>query len=261
MNDDRFDQLLDEHLALASARGITPPVIALLAPHSQHAQAAHVERHGHPFRHGNVGFARNSDLMELWTVTDAAGLLRRHAGIGGGAVAALLDDPPQLPDSWMLMLKEGHLAIAAVSDEELAFESVAHYDRLPFQICACCTREVGRRGVMLFPSPNGAKVPVCGDSSDAIAMTTGLMYIVLTHSLPAPSLATNCVNLPVDDDLLASILLKFYSSKPETVAEAVRALRKMGDSMDGWLMETLEGRNELQELAGRVQSGLAGKVP
>ena len=67
------------------------------------------------------------------------------------------------------------------------------------------------------------------------------------------------VQIKVEEEALASLLLEVYSEKPHVIAEAIMALKKAGDGRERWLNEVLGTRPELRELARRVHQELTGE--
>jgi hypothetical protein len=60
------------------------------------------------------------------------------------------------------------------------------------------------------------------------------------------------------DSNLAAFLLKF-KDRPAVIAEAIRALRKLGHDKDRWLTSVLWGRKPLRSLSRLVEHELTGQ--
>jgi hypothetical protein len=262
MSEDRFSTLMMKHLTEAAERGIRPPVTALLHPESGPARACHADLYGQPLRPGEGDYLEDSGLMVTWAVADAARLLRRHAGLGGSAVANRLEEAPPQTDSWMLMLGEDRLALLGTAQAQRTVSSMAFYDRLPYELCECCAHDEDE--VFLLTRIKGGKqVAVYGRTAAEGAKTSCLVGIVAERSLP--SLAREGrravrTSLPVRDADLVMILRDFYSDGPELVAEAIRALRRAKVKERHWLTQTLNAYPELHALAERVREELGRRT-
>jgi hypothetical protein len=98
---------------------------------------------------------------------------------------------------------------------------------------------------------------VCGPSGGVAALAAALAGMALTRQLPV-SHEGGIVNVPVDEEQVASFLLNVCDD-PRVVAEAIMALRKLGQGKETWLRATLRGRPELRDLARQVEHELTGK--
>jgi len=81
--------------------------------------------------------------------------------------------------------------------------------------------------------------------------------MALTWQLPV-SHKGRIVSVPVDEEQVASFLLNVFND-PRIVAEAVMALRKLGQGKETWLRTILSGRPELRDLARQVEHELTGE--
>src|SRR5262249_4767541 len=118
----------------------------------------------------------------------------------------------------------------------------------------------GEDGLTTLPLSAGKRsVPVCGRSPHEAARALELAHVVSERRLPAIGRGS-WGDLPVDDHVLAVILETVYGNALRAVAEAVRALRKLGAGGDRWLLRVLQERDALRPLAAKANAEL-GDAP
>src|SRR5262245_39431656 len=125
---DDFEQRFNAALREADRQGIPSPVVTVYQPTSPRARQIYVDVHGRPMparwrprRHG-------PGPVDALAVPQAVDMLRRRAGVGGAAVAALLmETTPLRPDHWMVVLYGSHLAVGAFGGGELLLTGRIEY--------------------------------------------------------------------------------------------------------------------------------------
>jgi hypothetical protein len=107
----------------------------------------------------------------------------------------------------------------------------------------------------LLEFDDGELVPLCCPCERV--HQTGLLTVLAATRKGWVERKGRMVEIEAFDSDLAAKLLK-YKDSPEIIAEAVRALRKMGPDKDQWLMSVLWGRRPLRPIARRVEHELTG---
>jgi hypothetical protein len=234
----KLDDVLNHHVAEARARGLRTPVIALLFWDMPRDIRAKLDGHAPPPEKTDDA---NSFEVNTWTVAAAIKLLRRHAGLGGAAVARLLARPPSRPEFWVVSFEATHVAIAAFAHGDIVFQSACPYRRIEFEApptqatdlawATDCAREEMARAAYLVRVASSASLPIGTDDKT--------------------------VDLPIGDDELALVLKDTYGDEPQIVAAAILRLRMLKGGKDGWLLRVLQSRPELRKLAKPVLAELA----
>ncbi len=243
----------------AERRGIVSPVFATLQSDSPHARKLFAAVHGAPMPGGRRRSRYDLGVVEAWEMSEAVRWLRTHCGIGGAAVANLLEATHPRPDHWALLICRGDLGIAGFDRAGVVLQSCTYYDEIPCSLPdAFAVRE---DGLTLIPLENvgpGSSVTVCGRDVDEAVTAASLARAVHRRALPPAGDGEGQTDLPVDDALLALILLRLYGDQPRPVAETVRALRKTRNREDRWLLTVLRANPELRPLANQVDDELTG---
>src|SRR5262249_55445983 len=126
--------------------------------------------------------------------------------------------------------------------------------RRTVRVCPECV--AGEDELTTLPLSAGKQsVPVCGRSPHEAARALELAHVVSERRLPATGRESRA-DLPVDDHALAVVVETLYGNAPRAVAEAVRALRKLGDGGADWLLRVLQVRDSLRPLAAKVNTEL-----
>ncbi len=166
--------------------------------------------------------------MEAWSVPTTVHWLQLHAGLGGAALADLLDDPPRCPDYWLLYFTDRALLLVGLRSGKAVVESSAFYDELALLCLPSGTDETASPGQVTVSLPNGFAAKVEGPTQRDAAISAALVEIVATRSLPGLRRGERSVALHLTDQQLATIVRTFYGRRPDHVAEAVRVLREAG---------------------------------
>jgi hypothetical protein len=132
---DDFEQGFTAALREADRQGILSPVVTVYQPDSRGARLIYADAHGRPMPARWRARRRGPGPIDALALPRAIDLLRLHGGIGGAAVAAVLEITPERPHHWLLVLYREHLAIRAFGEEELLIEGNLHYDQLPVRVC------------------------------------------------------------------------------------------------------------------------------
>jgi hypothetical protein len=250
-----FDEVIRRGLARAKASGIAKPVLALLSPEVPQACAIYEDVKG---RSLEVPPGREGEAILLpLSPPEAVCLLRRHAGQGGAVAADMLEDP--IPaEYWLAILAPEGLHLLAFSEGKEVYRASMGYAEVRRNVCSL-TKLFSDDGTSLLTvrTEDGQNMTVCGPSGGVAAFATALAGMALTRQLPV-SHEGRIVSVPVDDDQLASFLLNAFND-PKIVAEAIMALKKLGDGKEKWLKAVLCGRPELQNLAREVEHELTGE--
>jgi hypothetical protein len=250
-----FKTLLRQQIRRARARGLRPPVIACLWRDSGHARAAYRDRHGRSFPRRKE-LAEGSYLVETWTAAEAARLLRLHAGIGGVAVAGLLDEATPEIRWWLVTFQPPSLIVKAFAGREL-FDVIVPYDEILDTVCPCCLAEIEGGGAFRCRIDGDDRTVVCGATREDVVETIKLVRVACTGRLPALC-EQGAAFVPLAEEGLAHLLLTLYGTRPRVVAEAVMALRKVPGGRDAWLCGVLDGTPSLRELAEAVRREIGG---
>ena len=105
------------------------------------------------------------------------------------------------------------------------------------------------------------KVPVCGKDAATALWAAALADTVLRRGqeTPLPTSKTGgIITARINDRSLSRFLLDIYAGEPNTVAEAIMALRKLDPARAAWLVRVLQTRPELTALARAVHAELTG---
>jgi hypothetical protein len=106
----------------------------------------------------------------------------------------------------------------------------------------------------LLEFDDGQLIPLCCPNN---VVETGLLTVLAATRKGWVERKGRMLEIEAFDSDLAAELLK-YKDSPEIIAEAIRALRKMGPDKDQWLMSVLWGRRPLRPIARRVEHELTG---
>jgi hypothetical protein len=260
MNDRTPGEFARDCLAEARNKGIADPVILALSSQSEPARAIYEDLHGHPMAPAESGNGHEFGPCEVLPAAEAQRLLRRHGDADGGQVADLLGDPfltqRVRPDFWFVGLLEGEIHARAFLDGEEVWHVVTGYYRVrgdcqtPSQLAA----DPGPSLVKLRLEGGGV-LPVCGPTGSDAIMARALAVIAKDRVIDTEHEGTS-IQMPVDDDMLASLLLDVYGARPRAIAETIMALKKLPGGKHAWLAKVL---GERPELARRVEHELTGE--
>ena len=161
-------------------------------------------------------------------------------------------------DYWIAILAPQALNLLAFRDGKEIHRAIVGYDKVSRHIRSL-TNLFNDDGVSLLTvqTDDGQKMTVCGPTGGATAFATALAGMALTRHVPVVH-EGRVVSVPIDEDWLASFLSNAFSD-PKIVAEAIMALKKLGDGKEEWLKTVLWGRPELRDLARQVERELTGE--
>jgi hypothetical protein len=263
MNEMNIADFIRTRLAEARAKGIPTPVILTLSEHSDHARAIYEELRGHPMAPPSSEEGDEFGPWEVLAPEEASGLLRHHGEKGGAHAADLLCDPAWReavqPDFWFVGLLKDNIFIRAFLDGDEVWHTVTGYGHVP-RSCQTPSELAQDSGPSLWKlSLDGGKViPVCGPNGSDVVMASALAGIAADRVIEIKHKGKQ-VQIEVDGDMLASLLLDVYGEMPHVIAETIMALKKAGNGKESWLTEILHGRPELQDLAKKVHHELTGE--
>jgi hypothetical protein len=189
----------------------------------------------------------------------SAALLDRHgAALPDQQTHVVLSEHVR-PDFWFVgLLKEKIYARAFLDGKEI-WHTETGYDRVrkdrqtPTQLAADAGPSLWKLSL-----DGGEVIPVCGPNGKDAIMAGALASIAVDRVIEA-RYQGRMVQVKVDDDELASLLLTVYGKTPHVIAEAIMALKKAGNGKERWLKQVLWSRPELRELAKKVDHELTGE--
>jgi hypothetical protein len=255
-----FEDQLQDHLAGLERQGFAGQVITIFDARSAPARAIHGELKGTPIPDRPLRPQLRGALHTL-TRPEVERLLRRHAGLGGGLVAGLLDSPPVGPDYWMLALHPEHLPVSGWIKGRLKFESGAYYNQLPYALsCPDCEARA-HRDVVPVRLAGGTSTAICVLRAGGLCRTAALVRMAYDRALPPLTRSRNGLPMPVGEGIMGEALRRFYRGRPAEIAEAVRALRKVDGGHGDWLLAVLAGGEDLRDLYDAVAGELAAEEP
>ena len=127
----------------AAASGVASPIVAILRRDCQRSRSIYRQLHGVPLRANRPRNRRSLAVVEPLPAESAADVLRRHCGIGGRAVANLLEETEEKV-WWILNIEIPHLNVAAIHCGGLYQYFVGYDDLLA---CTCPDCQIGRAHV------------------------------------------------------------------------------------------------------------------
>jgi hypothetical protein len=263
MSDTNISDFIRARLAEAKDKDISTPVILTLSERSEHALAIYEDLHGHPMAPSGTDGDHEFGRWEVLSPAEASRLLRDHGDQGGAHAADLLSDPARgdaAPmDFWFVGLLQERIHIRAFLNGVEVWHWVTRYDRVPrnLQTPSQLAQDLGP-SLWMVSVDGGKAVPVCGPNGKDVILASALAGVAADRVIDT-QYQGKPVQIKVDDDRLASLLLDVYGGKPHVIAEAIMALKKGGGGKEGWLVTVLRGRPELQDLAKRVEHELTGK--
>jgi hypothetical protein len=240
----RFSQLV-ERIVAAELDGQADVVGLQLEAQEPRARAIYEALHGHPMPPVHAGHGPGT-ADEVVNRADAVRLLRTHAGNGGVLLARDLDRyvPAERTVVW---LKEGFGRMFTGMKGRRYDVTVFGYES------DWCHHESYRKsnseisGVFVIEWIDGKRVPMCCDDPKY----TGELRMLLELALTGKRSGT-----VMSDKDLADVLLSRCT--PAAIAEVIRALRKLGDGKDRWLVSILGRYRRLREVARQVEHELTG---
>ena len=250
-------------LAEAKDQNITMPAILTLSRRSEHSRYIFEDLHGHPLSPLSSDVGHEFGPWEVMEPAEAARLLRDHAGKGGALAADVITDPfwsEAMPlDFWFVGLLKENIYIRGFLDGEEVWHTVTGYDSVPrgHRTPSELAHE-GGPSLWRVSTDGGAIVPVCGRGGKDVILAAALAGIVADRVIDIRH-EGKPVQIAVNDDRLASLLLDVYGDKPHVIAEALMALKKSGENKHLWLQQVLGSRPELKELAKAVHHELTGQ--
>ncbi len=183
----------------------------------------------------------------------AVDILRRHGGAGAAAVAETIACTPC--HGWQVHLfPEGVGVVGLVDGEEVLSGTTpydsAHPDLVPSSVLVRQTGPVSHR-----ISHGGRAATVSGPNGPAVVAAEMLVMAAIHGQPPQPPEGRR---LTMGDADMARYLLDYYCGPdgPRVVAEAIRALRELGQDRDKWLTRVLASELRLRPLANRVRAEL-----
>ena len=263
MNDNDIGTFIRARLAEAEDKGISTPVILTLSERSEHARAIYEDLHGHPMAPSGAEGDHEFGPWQVLSPAEASRLLRDDGDQGGAHAADLLSDPAWGEavrlDFWFVGLLRESIHIRAFLNGVEVWHMVTRYDRVPHNLPtpSQLAQDLGP-SLWMVPVDGGKAVPVCGPNGKDVILASALAGVAADRVIDT-QYQGKPVQIKVDDDQLASLLLDVYGGKPHVIAEAIMALKKGGGGKEGWLVTVLGGRPELQDLARRVEHELTGK--
>jgi hypothetical protein len=265
-NSKSHKSLVREQLARAKSKGMHHPVVACLWHDSPHAKAIYQERHGHLIGGDQQDETDDGTVLETWDAQEAPCLLRRHAGIGGAAVANLVEALAEAVSWWYMDFQRPSLTVKGFEEPfpvsgwgRALFDNTVFYDKLPNTVCRRCRKKMKDGGAVHCHLHDGHTTVVCGASLKEMTASIELVSVAETGCLPSLCLGMRTGRLKLQDEDLALILHRLYEDQPRVVAEAIRALRKLPGERDAWLVKVLNGSPSLDKLAADVRRELEGE--
>jgi hypothetical protein len=239
-----FIRYLNRELDKARARGIRRPVALLLGHLSAPARAVYRGLGGGemelpPGLPADEEFA----LMEVVPASQAAALLREHAGVGGAAAADFAEDDALGPEWLAIALRRDHIAVGAYRRGRLLARARLDYDRVSKaqQTPGRLLEDVGPSMVILGDDSGGG-CPVFGKTGFDVLAAGALVAVVAARpgytELPHPTSGAP-LRLRVTEEVVRGMLWHAYRDAPHQVAEAITALRRSDPANAAWLERLL----------------------
>jgi hypothetical protein len=263
MNHSNISDFIRARLAEAKGKGISTPVILTLSERSEHARAIYEDLHGHPMAPSGSEGDHEFGPWEVLSPPEAARLLRDHGDQGGAHAADLLSDPAWdhavRLDFWFVGLLQESIHIRGFLNGVEVWHWITRYDRVPhnLQTPSQLAQDLGP-SLWMVQVDGGKAVPVCGPNGKDVILASALAGVAADRVIEVQHLGKP-VQIEVDEEALASLLLDVYGHKPHIIAEAIMALKKLGPGKEKWLMTVLRARPELQGLAKQVEHELTGE--
>jgi hypothetical protein len=241
-------------VAEARAEGITDPVIFYLDEECSQARAIYQELHGNPMQPRSIGLDTVGAIEKL-SRPEAIRLLRQHGSKVGIYLAAMLQRP--IPSQYSrVCLWEPNSMVEIVTEARYLSTLTLGYEEIMLRLHQSETpASYGSSTFWLLEFDDGQFVPLC---STANVYLIGLLTVLAATRKKWVERKGRMLQIEAYDSDLAAELLE-YKDRPEVVAEAIRALRKLGHDKDRWLTSVLWDRRPLRALARRVEHELTGR--
>jgi hypothetical protein len=235
-------------VAEARADGITDPVILYLDSELPAAHGIYQELHGKPMEPRRIE-PNSIGAIEILRRRDASRLIRQHCSKAGSLMASFLEDALAVEyGSVSLWGRNSHTAIA--TESRYLYLHIFGYEEIGYRFSRSHPKTTEGGSLYLLEFDPEGPVPMCGTWETVYR--AGLLTLLAANRKGWVFRKGMWVMVEAFDSDLAAELLR-YKSKPTVIAEAIRALRKMGPDKDRWLMSVLWGRRPLRALARRVE--------
>jgi hypothetical protein len=244
----------ENKFAEARAEGILDPVILYLDKGCTQARAVYHGLHGAAMAPRDIG-SNKFGAIEKLDRGHAIRLLRTHCGRAGARLGDALQRRALARYSMVDLWEGGCQLITITEDRRLVF-LVLGYD--PVQVCLHASQPLTAScplALWNLELDDGELVPLCSPNPP---LKVGLLVRTAATRRRWVWRGGKAVReVEAFDSNLAGELLQLEDD-PAVIAEAVRALRKLGPDQDRWLMSVLWGRRPLRALARRVEHELTG---
>jgi hypothetical protein len=243
-----------ELVALARADGLDEPVILYLDQECSHARAIYQKKSSGPRKPRDIGL-NTFGVIEMVSRDEATVLLRLYFSKVGECFAGMLERPLQAEYSYV-WLWEYQSVLTTVTKTRIHVVLTMGYEDIMLRLHKSETKAgAGTSTLWLLTTGDDQMIPLC--CPNGMMLHTGLLTLLAANRKGWVERKGKMVEIEAfDSDLAAELLL--YQDSPAVIAEAIRALRKMGHEKDHWLMSVLWGRHPLRALARRVEHELSG---
>jgi hypothetical protein len=247
-NLDRSD-LIDQKVSEANASGLTDVVVFALCHAQPCARAFYKKWRGHAMRRVDIGDGERG-VLEAVSRDEAVRLLRLHAGNAGILLADSLRQelPAEYSDVWLgqdcsfvrtTTPRRWHLSLVWDFDAAVWW---LHYSQRH-------SSQVTDSSFWRLQFLDGPNVPLCCPGTKEALEAAMLIDLARTRRYPDGREA-------FDQDMAADLLA--LKDLPCAIAEAIRALRKLGAGHERWLLDVLWSSANLRALARQVEHELTG---
>jgi hypothetical protein len=239
----------------ARTDGISDPVILVLDVECPQARAIYRAIHGSPMPAEQIG-PRTLGAIEKLSRPQAIDHLRRHGSRAGEFLAAMLQRP--IPSEYSTVVLVDEMSMVDTFTRARRLQTfVTGYEDIRVRLHRSEPRaSAGHSTLYLLEFDDGEDVPLCCETGGKFE-TAALTILAATRKRWVER-EGRMVEIEAFDKDLATELQR-YKDRPGVVAEALRALRKLGYDKDRWLVSVLWGRRSLRTLARRIEHELTGR--
>lgn len=255
-----WNELMGRELQKAKEAGIGKPVFLTLSSLSPQARRLYEASTGREMQSAVGPDGEEYGPMCVESIPVVAAKLRAHAGPGGDAVARHLEDESiqSLADFWSVVLLRDSICFGAFREGkrtlsgQLGYETPARKAMPPGEVLN--DEGPSRVGIEL---EDGKRMLVYGATGIIAAMAATLAAIVYSGKMTLEH-EGQIVRIDIGDDALAKLLGNVYSDNPQSVAEAITALKQTGTGKENRLLRVLRNRPSLHELNKATRRELTG---
>jgi hypothetical protein len=245
---------IENLVAEARTDGITDPVIIYLDRELPAAHAIYQELHGKQMESRQIG-PNTIGAIEKLSRSDASRLVRQHCSKAGILMANFLDQSLSI-ECGSVSLWGLNSQVEIVTDNRYLKFYVIGYEEIGCRFRQSRPKTTKASSLYLLEFDYEDPVAMCGTWETV--QQAGLLTLLAANRKGWVFRQGRWVVVEAFDSDLAAELLR-HKSKPDVIAETLRALRKMGPDKDRWLMSVLWGRRPLRPLARRVEHELTGQ--